>query len=688
MAANKVIVNNQTILDLTADTVTVATLKKGVTAHDASGAQITGTMEEASTSETWVLNNKADDTVVSFDCNFVSNGESFSGLSVEKTFGNMRSLIYGQDQVAVIDYIAGGTNVWAWEADAYRKLIFSVPPTGDLLTWLTANGVKQPANLAVQPSKDVTITSNGTTEITPDAPYDVMEKANVTVNVENGSTSVSPKDINFYDYDGTLVAAWELSELAGKTALPDYPTHDGLTCQGWNWTLADLKTENAKTNVGAMYITTDGKTRIYITLQEGRKSPMLGVCPNGTVTVDWGDGTTPNTLTGTSVSTVKWTPTHNYAAPGDYVITLTVDGTFQFLGDDTGAYLLRYSSGSDNRSKAYQNAIQRVFLGSSVTSIGSYAFQYCSSLAQITLPSGVTSIGTYAFQNCYNLAQITLPSGITSIGNYTFYNCRNLAQITIPSGVTSIEADAFRYCYSLAQITIPSGVTSFGNYAFGICTSLAQITLPSGATSIGNNAFDNCTSLAQITIPSGVTSISDFAFQYCYSFAQITLPSGVTSIGNYAFRYCTSLAQITLPSGVTSIGSYAFQYCSSLAQITIPSGVTSIGNYTFTGCTSLAQITLPSSVTSISDFAFYNCTSLAQITLPSGITSIGNYTFYNCYSMAFYDFTACTAVPTLSNTNAFTNIPADCEIRVPAALAGEWKAATNWATYASKIVGV
>ena len=42
----------------------------------------------------------------------------------------------------------------------------------------------------------------------------------------------------------------------------------------------------------------------------------------------------------------------------------------------------------------------------------------------------------------------------------------------------------------------------------------------------------------------------------------------------------------------------------------------------------------------------------------------------------------------LSNTNAFTGIVADCEIRVPAALADEWKAATNWATYADYIVGV
>lgn len=71
----------------------------------------------------------------------------------------------------------------AWPTEAYRKLVFDEAPTGDLLTWLTANGVKQPANLAVQPSKDVTVTSNGTTEITPDSPYDALKKVNLTANV-------------------------------------------------------------------------------------------------------------------------------------------------------------------------------------------------------------------------------------------------------------------------------------------------------------------------------------------------------------------------------------------------------------------------------------------------------------------------------------------------------------------------
>lgn len=43
MAVNKVVVGGETKIDLSADTVTPADLRAGATAHDSSGAQITGT---------------------------------------------------------------------------------------------------------------------------------------------------------------------------------------------------------------------------------------------------------------------------------------------------------------------------------------------------------------------------------------------------------------------------------------------------------------------------------------------------------------------------------------------------------------------------------------------------------------------------------------------------------------------
>ena len=203
----------------------------------------------------------------------------------------------------------------------------------------------------------------------------------------------------------------------------------------------------------------DGNTHIWISLAEGRTSPMLGCCPNGTVTVDWGDGTTPDVLTGTSLTTVMWTPTHNYAKSGDYVITLTVDGEIAFGGGSaSGGFILQHSSSADNRSRAYLNAIYRVELGNSVTSIGACAFLYCYSLESIAISDSVTNIGNYAFQDCYSLASITIPDSVTSIGNQAFETCYGI-----------------RFCDFTNHTSVP---TLGGTYAFHNAPADFEIRVP------------------------------------------------------------------------------------------------------------------------------------------------------------------------------------------------------------------
>ena len=318
-----------------------------------------------------------------------------------------------------------------------------------------------------------------------------------------GSSSVSPNDVNFYDYDGTIVASYSLSEAQGLTTLPDGPTHDGLTFQGWNYTLEKVKAFTRPMNVGAMYITDDGKTRLHIRIAaEGRMNVPLYISQTVTngVTIDWGDGSATETLAGTgNVNT-----THTYASIGDYVITLDpVDECTLGLGSNSSSYCVMGSTG--NNGIVYCNMLQDVQVGIGVISIGSFAFQNCYLLASITIPDGVTSIDTYAFPNCYSLASITIPDGVTSINNSAFQNCYSLASITIPDDVTSIGTYVFQNCRSLASITIPDGVTSIGTYTFQNCYGMAEYHLkPTTPPTLSNtNVFTNIPSDCIIYVPQG-----------------------------------------------------------------------------------------------------------------------------------------------------------------------------------------
>lgn len=55
----------------------------------------------------------------------------------------------------------------------------------------------QTGGAAVQPSKSLTVTSNGTTTITPDAPYDAIKQVDLTVNVASGGGGSAGYKVTF-----------------------------------------------------------------------------------------------------------------------------------------------------------------------------------------------------------------------------------------------------------------------------------------------------------------------------------------------------------------------------------------------------------------------------------------------------------------------------------------------------------
>ena len=168
---------------------------------------------------------------------------------------------------------------------------------------------------------------------------------------------------------------------------------------------------------------------------------------------------------------------------------------------------LKYELNSDEESYSVTGrgnctdkdiVIPRTHNGLPVTSIGDYAFDYCTSLTSVVIPDSVTSIGEWAFYNCDSLTSIVIPDSVTSIGDFAFCDCTSLTSVVIGDSVTTIGDYAFYWCTSLTSVVIPDSVTTIGNYAFFECSSLATIVIPDSVTSIGDWAFSGCTSLTTI----------------------------------------------------------------------------------------------------------------------------------------------------------------------------------------------
>lgn len=430
---------------------------------------------------------------------------------------------------------------------------------------------------------------NGQTlmDITQDTVTAAAMKKDITAHKNDGTQitgTIEDPDPNgnviFIDYDGTLVASKttaQISAMTSDTDLPANPTHTGLTAQGWNWTVAQLKAQltampTQKVYVGQMYTTASGATEIDVVMKKGRLSPILTICVNGTVSVDWGDNTTPDSVTGTSLTTKNSVP-HTYAIAGSYTIKISrISGDGYSFYCSTSDTILKRDTPSTGRNRVYTNCIHHIRIGN-YAQIGQYAFYYCTSLASITIPNTVTTLGQDAFHYCYSLASVTIPNSETTIYSSEFTYCNSLSRISIPNNVTKIGGSAFSYCNNIFELTIPSNVTLIESAAFSYCYSLSSVNMPNNITVLYSSAFSYCSSLSDINIPNNLTGFQSSVFANCYSLIKATIPSGVTMINNNAFQNCQGMAEYhVLPSAPPTLGSTVFNSIQSDCVIYVPNG--------------------------------------------------------------------------------------------------------------------
>ena len=398
-------------------------------------------------------------------------------------------------------------------------------------------------------------------------------------------------------------------------------------------------------------------------------------------------------------------------------------------------YLFYGGGGSDG------NITGLKFIGDSqCTEIGAGAFYNCGDLTgSVVIPNSVATIGESAFYNCVNLTSVTLGTSITSLGGYAFQNLSALTELnynatscndlgaynnnvfssagvngtgitaTIGDNVTRIPAYLFysstnqTYSPKITSLSIGSGVTTIGDYCFAGLQSLTSLYYNATNSSdlYGNsNAFANCgrasdgvavtignkaeylprnlfsstsisTDFVEINITSLVfeansscTHIGVQAFLSQANFSSVNIPESVTCIDNGAFTDCRGLTRVDITDitkwyniDFIGIGSplesahNLYLNGALVTNVSFDSSVTTIKPYVFSGATCLTSVTIPSSVKTISNNAFSN-SGLTSITIPNSVTTIGNDAFRSC--SAIRTITIGTGVTSIGNY-AFTS---------------------------------
>lgn len=307
----------------------------------------------------------------------------------------------------------------------------------------------------------------------------------VAASISSASAAVSEKDINFYDFDGTCLYSYTLDDIQTLTQIPPLPNHAGLICQGWNWTLEEIKSNGGPVNVGAMYITDDGKTRLHIKIPTDARMDVplyFYQSESNGATINWGDNSADESLSETGFVNTN----HAYAAPGEYIITLTpVNGAKIGLGNNTTTNCVL----GRTANHAVCSMLQRVELGAVTGEIFTGTFYNCHNLKSIAIPDGISNFHSRAFWWGNSLLHITVPKSVKQLRGYLIYCCYSIKSISLPASIAVIADGDLSFCHAITKIFLPSGLQTLGYGVFQSDVSLTKLIFPPALTSIAGNAF-------------------------------------------------------------------------------------------------------------------------------------------------------------------------------------------------------
>ena len=375
--------------------------------------------------------------------------------------------------------------------------------------------------------------------------------------------------VSFIDWDGTLLQESYVNKGTNLTPPTVTPSRSFLQFDSWNKTSYNNVSHN--TDVGINYVIIDSENGnsvntmdvLEVEINPNLLTPFIGVYINsGSVTIDWGDGTTDTSSVGGQNTITKSIP---YPSGGDYTIKVRGTGqwnlgylslaNYSLFGDATSNFkgILKYAFVRTdlNPYVFYREHIRGVVLAhNGVTSISDFSFSY-STLYSLTLPSSIISLtATQSITGLVCMKYIIFPSTFTTIaGNLTLYRQYKVKSLdfTTDGPMTIISAGALvqpslEYLY----IKDNSVTSNFGSETLAdYCNSDASIKIPEGCTGSGSNLFRR-SRLKLYDLPSTFATFGNTSFGNCErTFNLIVRRTTPPTITSTAFPGVANLSSIT-----------------------------------------------------------------------------------------------------------------------------------------------
>lgn len=475
------------------------------------------------TGETWVLNETyTEGGSGSYNINFTSNGETFGQFS------------YGDMPRWYIKY--GETNAYfngTWSNVAYRTINFTTPPTGDLLTWLQANGTKQETSAhKLTFDSNITITVNGSSVTT--SPYNLTNGDVITATTGggykisiNGTLYGGTSTININNQDINIVRS-TAETFDTLLVTINYTETSTPTYSFKHWKKSNVKINEQST-----------ETWLF-------NSPMTDTSTNKEINITF----TSNGETFTKLAIRLNKGIMNYVKS---------DGTSVGAYEDGWAGNPQYQTITvDTRQANYQEL--RTFLNSnaSIQSSNKYYFKPYTILelwridTTLTNCSGATANATKIEENGGLTLTFTansgyeLPTGVsvTNVTSYNWNKSTGILAISKPTGDVTIEIVAVS---ALPQLSTPTNVavtdttltfdevanaTSYEVFVDNV--SIGTHTIASGETWLLNSllVFGNKNWSYNINFTSNGNSYSKFSYDFIDPIEGSNLVYGTTNVYN------------------------------------------------------------------------------------------------------------------------------------------------------------